>query len=245
MAHWLRSYALLLKWNLLGIRLMLPFFVVVQVVLSVGIVIGFSFLVPELDRTTALYLSTGAPTISLVVVGMVLAPNGLSTQKQNGAFDYQRALPVPRLAMLAADTTMWIVAAVPGVLAGLWVAVLRFGVTLEVGWTAVPALLLVALTCTTLGYALAYTAKPMVTVLVAQMIVFFTLMFSPINFPAERLPEWFQAVHTVLPFEAMAQTVREGLSVPAGGVAALPFALLACYCALGLAVSYLAMTRRP
>ncbi|PSK92947.1 ABC-2 type transport system permease protein [Murinocardiopsis flavida] len=245
MAHWLRSYALLLKWNVLGLRLMLPFFVAVQVVLSVGIVVGFSFLVPDLDRTAALYLSTGAPTVNLVLVGMVLTPNGISTKKQTGAFDHQRALPVPRLALLAADTTLWIAAAVPGVVAGLGVAVLRFDISLTIGWTAVPALLLVALTCTTLGYALAYTATPMVTALVAQMVVFFTLMFSPINFPADRLPEWFQAVHAVLPFAPMAQAVRESLAVPPGGPAVLPFAVLAAYCALGFAVSYAAMLRRP
>jgi ABC-2 type transport system permease protein len=42
--------------------------------------------------------------------------------------------------------------------------------------------------------------------------MFFVMLFSPINFPAERLPSWLQAVHNVLPIEAMAELVRSTLT---------------------------------
>jgi hypothetical protein len=45
-------------------------------------------------------------------------------------------------------------------------------------------------------------------------------MFSPLNFPADRLPDWLAAVHRVLPFQAMGEVVRGTLCVghlPAGG----------------------------
>ena len=42
-------------------------------------------------------------------------------------FDYQRSLPVPRLAILAADILVWAVLAIPGIIAGGVAAKLKFG----------------------------------------------------------------------------------------------------------------------
>jgi ABC-2 type transport system permease protein len=98
MRRWLRSYALLLTWNALRMRSYLPLLLVAQLMMSIGIVLGFSLLIPEHTRTTVLYLSTGAPTVALIMVGMVLAPQAISQQKLRGLFDYQRSMPVPRLA---------------------------------------------------------------------------------------------------------------------------------------------------
>ena len=69
-------------------------------------------------------------------------------------------------------------------------------------------------------------------------------MFSPINFPVDRLPGWLQAVHQVLPFQYMAQAVRESLTGPPGGIALLPYAVLAAWSLAGLAITLRVMTRR-
>lgn len=244
MRHWLRSYLLLLHWSAVRLRYLLPLVLVVQIFLSVGIVIGFAFLLPSIDPATALYLSTGAPTLGLITIGMVMAPQLVAQAKTEGTFAYNQTLPVPRTAVLGADVTIWLLAGAPGLLLGLLVAVLRFDLTLRVSWLVVPAVLLVALTATTVGFAIAYAAAPPVTNMVSQLIVFIALMFSPINFPADRLPEWLQEIHLVLPFEAMAQVVRDTLTVPPGGVALLPFGVLAVWCAAGLAVTVRVMTRR-
>lgn len=244
MPAWLASYGLLLRWSVLQRRMMLPMMLAIQVVMSAGIVVGFAFLIPEIDADSAAYLSIGAVTISLIVTGLVLAPNTLSEQKQNGVFDFQRSMPVPRLAMLLAEATVWVVLAVPGVLAGLAVAALRFDLEFQVSPLAGPAVLLVALTCTTLGYAVAYALPPMVTLVVSQMLVFFVLMFSPINFPAERLPGWFAAVHDILPFAYMAQSLRDTILVPADGVSATPFVVLTLWCLGGFVLAYGVMIRR-
>lgn len=245
-AHWSRSYLLLTRWTLLRLRALLPVMLVIQIVLSVGIVVGFAFLIPGIDTdpASALYLATGAPTLAMVTIGMAMAPGMVSQQKMQGLFDYQRSLPVPRTAMLAADATVWVAAALPGVAAGLWVATLRFDLTLTVTPLVVPALLLVALTCMAVGYAIAYLVPPMAAQMIANLVMFFALMFSPINFPAERLPAWLADVHTVLPFAYMAQAIRETLSVPPEGVSVLPFAVLAAWCAAGLVLTHRVMSRR-
>ncbi|MEV4638643.1 ABC transporter permease [Actinoplanes sp. NPDC049548] len=245
MRFWFRSYALLVRWTALRLRFVLPLVLIVQSFLAVGIVVGFAYLVPDLDPATALYLSTGAPTLGLITIGMVMAPQLIALSKTEGTFTYNRTLPVPRTAVLAADLTTWLVTGTPGLLLGLLTAVLRFDLHLRVSPVVVGAVLLVALTATTAGFALAYAAPPATTSLATQALVFVALMFSPINFPAERLPDWLQAAHRVLPFQYMAQAVRESLTSPPGGIAALPYAVLGAWCLAGLAITLRVMTRRP
>jgi ABC-2 type transport system permease protein len=244
MRRWLRSYLLLLRWSAIRLRYMLPMVLVIQIFLSVGIVLGFAFLFPSIDPATALYLSTGAPTLGLITIGMVMAPQLVAQAKTEGTFAYNQTLPVPRTAVLGADLTIWLLVGAPGLLLGLLVSVLRFDLTLRVSWLVVPAMLLVALSGTTVGFAIAYAAPPPVTNMVSQLIVFIALMFSPINFPADRLPEWLQTIHRVLPFESMARAVRESLTTPPEGIALLPFAVLAAWCLAGLAITLRVMTRR-
>lgn len=244
MRRWFRSYLLLVRWTALRLRFVLPLVLIVQIFLAVGIVVGFAYLMPAIDPATALYLSTGAPTLGLITIGMVMAPQLIAQSKTEGTFTYNRTLPVPRTAVLAADLTIWLVTGSPGLLLGLLTAVLRFDLELRVSPLVVAAVLLVALTATTAGFALAYAAPPATTSLVTQALVFVALMFSPINFPAERLPGWLQAVHQVLPFQYMAQAVRESLTSPPDGISALPYAVLAAWCLAGLVITLRVMTRR-
>ena len=245
MRHWLRSYQLLLRWNFLQLRSTLPLLLVVQTLISVGVVLGFSFLVPQMDAPTALYLATGAPTIALIIVGMVMLPQVVAQQKLTGVFDYVRAMPVPRLAILAGDATVWVAVALPGLVASLGVAALRFDLSFAVSPLVVPAVLLVATSTVAIGYGVGYATKPAVASIISQMIIIVALMFAPVNYPAERLPDWLAEAHRWLPFTYMAQAVRETLSVPPGGVATAPFAVLAVWSAVGLAITYRVMTRRP
>lgn len=244
MRHWFRSYLLLLRWSAIRLRYLLSLVLVVQIFLSVGIVLGFAFLLPQIDPATARYLATGAPTLGLITIGMVMAPQLVATAKTEGTFTYHQTLPVPRTAVVLSEVTTWLVVGAPGLLLGLLVAVLRFDLTLRVSWLAVPAAVLVALAATTVGLAIAYAAAPPVTNMVTQLIVFIALMFSPINFPADRLPEWLQTIHQVLPFQHMAQVVRDSLTTGPAGVPAAPYAVLAAWCALGFAATLHIMTRR-
>ncbi|HEX6684450.1 MAG TPA: ABC transporter permease [Candidatus Limnocylindrales bacterium] len=240
----MRSYLLLMRWTLLHLRSVLPLLLFLQTLIGVGVVVGFSFLVPQADSVTALYLSTGSLTIGLITVGMVAAPQLVTQAKMTGAFDHQRTLPVPRLAMLAADATVWIALALPGLATALAVAAVRFDLSFVVSPLVVPAILLVALCSVSIGFGIAYGSKPEVAGLLSQLILFVALMFAPINYPAERLPRWLATAHEFLPFTYMAQAVRETVNVPAAGISPLSFGVLALWGAAGLAVTYRVMTRR-
>lgn len=244
MRHWLRSYGLLLLWTIRRMRSEIPLFLIIQAMITVGVVTGFSFLIPDITPRAALYLSTGATTISLITVAMVLAPQVVATQKQQGVFDYQRSLPVPRMAVLAADATMWLMIALPGLALALLIAALRFDLDYTLSPVVIPAFLLVITGSIGIGYTIAYAVKPTLVNVITNLMIIISLMFAPINYPAERLPDWLAAVHDVLPFQYMAQAVRETLSTPPGGIAILPFLVLTAWSIFGLSIAARVMTHR-
>jgi ABC-2 type transport system permease protein len=244
MGPWLRSYWLLMRWSLLRLRAALPLLIALQTLIGVGVVVGFSFLIPDVDDVTARYLSTGALTTGLISVGMVAAPQLVAQQKVAGMFDYQRTMPVPRLAMLAADGTVWLLLVAPGLAAALGIAALRFDLPVRISPWAALAIPLVAACSVAVGYGLAYAAKPEVSAAVTQVVFLVALMFAPINYPAEQLPDWLVTLHDYLPFTYMAQAIRETVLAETAAVTATPFLVVAAWCVLGLGVTQRIMTRR-
>jgi ABC-2 type transport system permease protein len=50
------------------------------------------------------------------------------------------------------------------------------------------------------------------TNLFTNLVMFMAILFAPIVVPIEQFPDWWAAVHRVLPFYHMAQVLRDGLS---------------------------------
>jgi ABC-2 type transport system permease protein len=239
------TYLTLLRWDVAQIGSVLPLVVVVQALLAAGLVVGFGFLIPDITPEVALHLSTGAPTVLLLTVGLVIVPQGVARARADGTFTYLRSLPVARPLLLAAELTVWLLVALPSVAVAVGVARLRFALDLSFDWPLLLATaVLVTVTATAVGYAIAVTLRPMVAQLASQVLVFFVLLFSPITFPADRLPAWFGSVHDVLPVRAAADLLRAGLAsdvYPADGRDLL---VLALWCVSGIAVSVRALVRR-
>lgn len=240
----LRAYVLLLRWQFLRFRNTLVLIVVVQVALALGIVYGLAFLFESVDPTTTLFLSTGAPTLTLLVMGLTVVPQEVSQAKVTGRLEYLSSLPVPRLANLAADVTFWLLAQLPGTVLALVVASIRFDFGLRVGVAVVPALLLVALTSACVGYAMAMALEPHVAQQLTSFISIAILLFSPVNFPIGRLPPVLRAIHRVLPVSYMADLVRWSLTGRFATQIGLAFAVAGAWCVASLAGSYRIAVRR-
>ena len=241
----LRAYWLLLVWQWHRFKRFLPMIVVIQVALAVGIIYGLAFLIPHIDPTSALYLATGAPTITLLVMGLTIVPQEVSQGKLTGRFDYLSSLPIPRLATLASDVTFWLLAQLPGTALALALAAVRFRFGLHIGWTVVPAVFLVAFSGATVGYAIAMALHPQVAQQLSSFISIGILLFSPIDFPLARLPGFLQTIHRVLPVKYMADLIRWSLTGRFGEQPGLAFVVVAAWCFAGLALSYrLAVKRR-
>ncbi|HET7530415.1 MAG TPA: ABC transporter permease [Mycobacteriales bacterium] len=239
-----RSYGLLLRWQLQRNRQLLVLLVAIQVALGVGMIYGFSFLVPRITPEVAVFFATGAPTLSMILIGLTVVPQETALSRTNGRFAYVAALPVPRLAPMLADVTFWLLVQLPGWVVTLALAIWHFHLHLRVDGWVVPAVALVSLSAAAVGYAVAVSFPPGAVGQVSQFLSIALLLFSPINFPLDRLPEWLQAVHRGLPVTYMADLVRGGLTGRYDDSRLLAFAVVSTYCALGLAIAARAARRR-
>ena len=239
-----RQTLLLAQWQFRRHSVFMPLLVVVQVAIAVATVVGYGLLVGDPTPEVALFLATGAPTITLITVGLVMAPRLLAQAKTEGSLDWMRTLPVARASFLVSDLLVWTVVALPGMVLGIVAGVLRFGVDLSVRPSIVGAAVLISLTSAAVGYAMASLLPPVVAQLMTQMIIFLVLLFSPVSYPASRLPEWLQTAHQYLPIEPMAQIMRAGLAGNAFTVPGRSLVVLTLWCAAAVAGALAALRRR-
>ena len=240
----LRAYGLLFRWQFLRQRQNIPVLLVIQVALALGIVYGLAFLIPDIDKRSALFLATGAPTLTLLIMGLNVVPQEVSRAKLSGEAAYVATLPVPRLAPAAAEVSFWLLVQLPGTFLALLVASIRFDFALQVSPAVLPTMALVALSGASVGYALAMLLKPQVANQLGSFIGIALLLFSPINFPAERMPEALQAIHQVLPVKYMADLIRWSLTGMTDTAIGLAFAVVTAWCVAGIAMSWRIAARR-
>lgn len=210
---WLSSYALSLRFDLSTQRAWLPMAVALQVLLGAGMALIYGFYVPNMPKVALTYLVAGAPTLALIPIGLVLLPALVGMQRTAGTYDFLWSLPVPRAVGVMSTLTVGSLLAIPGIVTTLVLAAWRYQIALTISWTVVPALLVTALMCASVGLALAHGVNnPVVVNLVSNTLVFVVLLFSPISFPLSQFPAWLAAVHQVLPFYHMANVVRASLT---------------------------------
>lgn len=240
------AYTTLVRWQMSQVgATQLPLVVLVQALMAAGLIIGFGFLIPDIDPPTALHLSTGAPTILLLIVGLVIVPQSVAQARANGTFAFQRSLPVARPLVLLADLTVWSTVALPSVAVAVVVARLRYDLALSFDWPLLLATaVLVTVTATAVGYMIAVLLPTLLAQLVSQVLVFFVLLFSPISFPVSQLPHWFQSVHDWLPVRPAADLLRAGLASGTYQASARDLGVLVTWCAVGLLVSVRALVKR-
>ncbi|UCE97757.1 MAG: ABC transporter permease [Dehalococcoidia bacterium] len=244
MSRALRSYLLLLKWQALSQKPILPLSMAVQIMIAIGFVIGLSFFYPELSSTIAKYLITGAPTIIILMIGLVLLPQIVGMARKEGTFDYMWSLPIPRMIYIAADATIWVLVALPGVIISLAIGAAYHGFSLDISLLSIPGLLLITISGVLLGYTIAHGApKPEIAHLITQVLVFVIMIFSPVMYPVEQLPNWLVQIHNVLPIKYMADLSRgtlTDLDVNLG----LAFIVVGAWCAVGFVATYFLIKRR-
>lgn len=191
----------------------LVFFAIIQIMISLGIVIGFTYLFDNPDSNVILFLSTGAPTLILIITGLVILPQQIGNAKAEGYIEFIRTWPVNRGLILGADTLSWLIITIPGIAIATLCAHLMFDPGYDISWTIIPSLLLISLTSIGVGYGFSYALPPQLSAALSQILIFGALMFSPINFPMERLPEWLQTLHHILPLYSMAEVMRASMAV--------------------------------
>jgi len=238
-AYWFTGYRTMLRWHLSSLRLWLTLLGMVQILIGVGYVLGFALFFDEIPATAALWVSTGAPVLNLVLLGLLLGPQLVAGLKQEGGYDFVQSLPVPKTAAAAAWYTVTLIGGIPGMVVALVAAELRYHPSFAVSPLVVPATLLVVFTGTMIGYALAHAIdNPMTTQLITQALVFVAMGFTPILFPAQQMPTWLAEVNEWLPLGHMAAILRDALTDGLVADAARSYAVVAVW---GVVTGWLAV----
>jgi ABC-2 type transport system permease protein len=210
--HWVRAYRALLAYDFASLRLMLVQTAFFQTLMGAGLAMTYGFFIGHLSPVGAAYVVTGAPTLALIPVGLIFLPGLVSQERINGSYDFTWSLPVPRSAAVASLLTLFAGMALPGTVVTLVLSAWRYHVALSPTVAVLPAVALTAVMAASVGYGLAHLIdSPMVINLVANMLIFFVILFTPIAFPADHYPGWLVHVQQVLPLYPMAEVIRSGL----------------------------------
>lgn len=189
------------------------FIMMVQCVLSLGLVFGFGYLVPNISETTALFLVTGTATQALVSVGLIMLPQFLAEAKQEGQLDYFLTLPISREAYLLTQTLVVAILALPGIGFSLLVGALHYHLSLSVDATFALVVGLSVFSLAGIGVAMAIVSPHLqVTNALTQLVVFYVLFFAPVLMPKDQLPSWLAHVAVVMPPTYAADAVRGALT---------------------------------
>jgi len=234
----------MVKWVFLSYRAWLSLNFAVQIGIAIGFIYGISFFYPAITPEIAKYLTTGAPTLILLIVGFVVGPQIIASARLEGTFDYIWSLPVGRMSHMSANATVMFGSTMPGIILAVVLGAIHFNFSLHISLLVIPAVILIGAGGTFVGYAIAFLVpKPMMVMVLTQIISFVVMLFSPVMFPIERLPGWLQSIHQVLPIRYMADLTRgtiTDLDVNLG----LAFIVVGVWCIVGFIVTLIVINRR-
>lgn len=238
-----QRFAGVVWWSLVRHKYLLPTFSLVEMILSVAIVYGLGLMLPKVGVKEAVYLSSGAIAIGIIAVGCVLAAQIISTAKQDGIVNYLKTLPVGRGEIIVADTIIWSIAALPGIVMGGISSLLRFKIPLYISPVSILVIFASLIAMILIGFSLAYWLPTNVLALVTQIIMIGGLLFSPITYPASRIPIVLNMVYQFLPFVPTSSLIRATL-FRSGEFSWVDFIVVISWAFIGYVLSLVALSRK-
>lgn len=244
MLNALRVYPLMMLWSWRSSRPWMALLAAVQILMPVALVIGISFMFADVTPSIARHLITGTPTILLLTMGMDVVPQMVAYGRIQGTYDFMLSLPVPRMVLLISDATIFFLLTVPGIIIALIIGAVYHDFTLQISPLVIPVFILISITGTFVGYAIALAVpRPRMANVASQLLLFIVVFFSPVIYPVERLPAWMAAIHNVLPIKYMADLSRGSLSDVDVNMG-LAFTVTGIWCVASFLFCYIVMKRR-
>lgn len=240
----LRTYPLITTWSFLSSKSWMALLGVVQIIIPLGFVVGLSFLFPNVTPDIAQHLITGTATLVLLTMGMDVVPQMVATRRLQGTHEFLLSLPVPRMILLASDVTIFFLLTIPGIVIALVLGSVYHHFTLQVSPLVIPVFILISLTGSFVGYAVALgVPHPRMANVASQILLFFVVFFSPVIYSPQQLPTWLSAIHDVLPIKYMAELTQYSLSKAEVNVG-LAFAVTSAWCVGSFLFCYYVMKKR-
>jgi ABC-2 type transport system permease protein len=240
-----RDYLELVRFQLLTNRNDIWFMGMIQVAFSVGFVLGFGYIIPDITKDTALFITIGSATQSIIMVALVGTPQMLAMAKAEGRLDYFMTLPISREAYLLAIATQIALVTLPGIIFAVVLGWLRYDLTLSIDVAVVAVVPLAMLSLAGAGIAMAILVPhQQLTNALTQLLIFYVIFFAPVLLPKEQLPEFLQFTAKLLPPSYAADGMRATLTDLPGTQLGQSLAAMAGFSALSLGAASLAVRRR-
>lgn len=245
MTTWLRQYRDLSLMQVRQFRGEIAFVMMVQIVLSLGLVLGIGYIMPGIDETTATYLTTGTATQTFVTAGLVMLPQFLSEAKEDGRLDYMMTLPISREAYLLSQVTVVALLALPGVVFAVALGAWNYGITLSINPAIALVIVLSVFSLAGVGVAMAILSPyRQVTNALTQLIIFYVLFFAPVLVPKSQLPWLLRKTAVVMPPTYAADGTRATLTKLPGTDLAQDLLVMTGFAVLSFALSAMMIRRR-
>ena len=241
----IRQYFDLLSVQLRSMRDELWFVAILQLALSLGLVLGIGYLIPDISEVTAMYLVTGTATQAFVTVGLVMLPQNLSQARAQGRMEYFLTLPISREAYLLSLVTVVAVMALPGVAFSLAFGAWHYGFSLSYDPMFLVVMVLAVFPLAGVGVAMAvYIPHQQATNAATQLIIFYVLFFSPVILPSSQLPELLQQTAKAAPPTYAADAVRATITDLPNTSLTKDIAVMGGFAVGSIALSAFAIRRR-
>jgi len=242
---WLRQYRDLVSLQLRVLRAEIWFVAILQGAMSLGLVLGMGYLVPDISDTTAKYLVTGTAAQAFTTVALVMLPQSVARAKALGTLEYYLALPISREGYLLALVTVVACMAFPAVALSVAFGMWHYGLAFHFDPAALVVGMLAVLSLAGVGAAIAvYSPHIQVTNAVTQLTIFYVVFFAPVLMPREQLPEFLQLTSNFAPPTYAADGIRATLTDLPGTHLARSLMVMAGFGAGSLVLSAVAMRRR-
>jgi ABC-2 type transport system permease protein len=240
-----RNYVQLVFMQLQMWRNEFIFLLIVQSAFTVGIVLGFGYIIPNISEGAAWYLTTGTATQAVVTVGLVMLPQILSQAKAEGRLDYFLSLPISREAYLLSQITTVSVIAVPGAIAAVAFGAWNYELSLSISPLVVVVVALSILSLAGVGVMVAMISPyQQLTNIITQLVIFYVLLFAPVLIPKEQLPWILSHTADFMPPTYSADAIRATVSDLPGTHLARSLLVMTGFGVASVTISSLAIRRR-
>jgi ABC-2 type transport system permease protein len=241
----LRNYVTLVRMQLQMWRDQFVFMLIVQAAFTIGIVLGFGYIIPDISKTAAFYLTTGTATQAVVTVGLVMLPQILSQAKAEGRLDYFLSLPISREAYLFSQVTIVAVIAVPGAVAAIAFGAWYYDLTLHISPLILVVVPLSILSLAGFGVMIAMVSPyQQLTNIITQLVIFYVLLFAPVLIPQSQLPWLLRHTADFMPPTYSADGIRATVTNLPGTHLARSLIVMTGFGLASVAISSFAIRRR-
>jgi ABC-2 type transport system permease protein len=203
----------LVRVEMLMSRDAFPTILMVQVLFSMGLILGFGYFIPNITEPQALFLTTGTAAQAVVAVGLVMLPQKLSQDKAEGRLDYMMTLPVSRESYVFSQILFVGILSLPATALAVAFGAWHYDLSLTVEPVVLLVAVLAVLSLAGVGVAMAVLSPyPQLTNMLTQLIIFYVLLFAPVLFPKEYLPSLLRHASVYLPPTYVADALRGSLT---------------------------------